>query len=180
MKTESDVKKCSFALILSDKTKISRHDIERIITEHGITPIFISASGDTVKISRLYARIFDAELIKPSSFPEFKAAVSRAVFSVCDNARGAVFSLCSGIPTYADIRDGKCRLLAGKLAAFGCPYGMYIPYTKSKTEEIKEVGARGSDFGKIIKDIMKKIVLDYRERGKAQITFPMHRTHRLP
>ncbi len=155
---QNEEKRENFAVMLTELRSISKKDIERIGRRSGLAPVFFCVSEKkAIEAARFYARALNAPIMKVHSFGEISSALRYCAFSICDDRRSAVFSVCSGVPAFVSAKNEKCRMLLGRMAAAGCPRGIMTPYTKNTLENIKEVGARGSDFGNVIHSVMERI-----------------------
>ena len=156
-RTDKNVEKY-FALALKKGSHVSSRDIEYITKEWKLEPIFLAYDEpESIQLSRFMARMFDAPLLRISSYKDFREGVAHCSFSVCESLKPTVFSIISGKPAYVDVNDEKCRSFMGKMAKAGCPKGILIPYTKNRLSNIKKVGACGSDFKMLIDDIIRNI-----------------------
>ncbi len=148
----------NFALILTENG-ICRRDICRIEERTGLKPMFLSPISESgLHASRRYARLFGADLIRPCSARQLESALSSCSFTVTDSAREALISVVVGKPVFIDAENAACRALLSRLAASGAPRGLATAYTKNRTEHIREVGARGSDFKGLSYEIADRII----------------------
>ncbi len=122
--------KTHFALILSEKSKISKYEIKNIKTKTGLSPIFFALKNKDISHARFLSRIFDSKLIKPTNYKDFEEKISLCAFSVCERRWGARFSVNCEIPTYISIGDKECRDYIGEAIAEG-KGEFIIPFSKA-------------------------------------------------
>lgn len=147
-----------FALVLNIGSSLTIGDVREISERLTLTPVFIAFNTELeFDKSRNFSRFFDSKILIPKTKKEFYDAISECEFTVSENIAGAYFSLLSHKTSYLNAKCGVCRTFIAELISMGCSENIILPYTKNRTDIIKKVRARDSDFSYIINKIQNRI-----------------------
>ena len=145
--TEEKKDKRRFAIFLSERPRLSVHDISFISSRNSLEPIFISSrKWRRISISRRFSRSLFAKIHLPESRRELSSTLSDCSFSLCENSEDALLSLSLGTPSYLCADEPPARLLLSRILAYGRGQSFILPFTKRHLEKIEKVGCSDSDL----------------------------------
>ena len=156
-----DMSRESFLVIVKDKGRLSEDIIRHIASESGLAPIvaIISESDDKDRC-RLLCKSLGTELTLIKDYDKLCEVISGCRFCVSERLHGAIFSLVAKRKCFIDTDSKKLFALYEEIS-LRCK-SLEIPPLLSPIDgllygEIKEVGARSSDFEKLLNSLCDDI-----------------------
>lgn len=135
--------------------------LKEISDSTGLSPLILPMFyKEDIRAAGRYAAALGARLTVPRDFAELMNTLGSARFTVTERLHGAIFSLISHIPSLV-LQSEKISAFMSEInsraALSNVPQPVYDFETVS-IEKIKELGAHGSEFGKILNSLISDTV----------------------
>lgn len=147
-----------FGVIVCRDSVMSVRDLSKIAEETGLSPFFVVLYDEDFLTAKRLSRLMSAPCAMAEGISKFEALSSGFAFSVCESAKGALFSFLCAIPCYIDIKRERNRELIA-LAYSLSRQRLLIPYSRGRLTKIRKVGAKSSDFNITFDLISRKLTL---------------------
>ena len=153
--------KSRFLIILKDGKNIDLDFILKLSKKRRLLPILATLTGgEASEEARLLSDRLNIPLFRVNNPNEFQSLVSSCEFSVSERLHGAIFSILNYTPCFLVDAYEKNIALCEELALRSdeASVGKVLFLTDGKTADtIKEVGAKSSDFEKILYSLREDI-----------------------
>ena len=146
-----------FAYIPTREDTDLEEKIIRIANELSLTPTVIPFQYEhDFPICKKIATRIHAPLSVPGNQNELFSILAECRFSVSDRLHGAIFSMLSHTLSFISEKSEKCRALTEhvqKLSESLSTESPLIPIREFNSDKIKELGAKSSEFNKLLKHL---------------------------
>ena len=137
----------SFGVVLKNGETLRVQSLAEIRKRTSLSPIFfVISEGDSLDISRRYARCLGERLVFVSSLGDAVRIISETAFTVSESISGCYISFFAGTPVYLEDSSELSRSFIKEIKTSSVSEDIFIPYSKNKTEKIGNSVNKIPDF----------------------------------